>query len=177
MLSDVAVREGTKNDCKGIYQLLKELAEYEKLPQNVKISEADLVEDGFGDDKFFYTVVAELKNPPTSSTTNESTRYTNHLIGYALYYYAYSTWNGRAAFLEDIYVKEEHRGKGIGTELLRTVTKNIRSRGCVRLDFVVLNWNAPSLGFYRHYGGCDMTSKEGWHLLRFGKEELEKLAQ
>lgn len=168
--SHVEIRDATKHDCKDILAMLKELAEYEKLPDKVRISEEALIADGFGEDRFFHALIAEIKD----STGNPRER---QPIGYALYFYTYSTWDGRAAHLEDIFVRQQYRNLGVGTLLLKRVAKVIQERGCVRLDLSVLDWNKPSIGYYEHFGAYNMTLKDGWHLMRFEKKQLTELSK
>lgn len=168
-MSQVETREATKDDCKAIFEMLKELAEYEKLSENVRISEEALIADGFGEDRFYHALIAELVD-------RTKTPWGRRPVGYALFFYSYSTWDGRAAHLEDIFVRQQYRNRGIGTRLLRRVAKMIRERGCVRLDLTVLDWNKPSIDYYEHFGAHNMTRSEGWHLMRFDKEQLIHLS-
>jgi len=158
------IRDAQQSDCGQILQLLRELAEYEKMPDDVHITEKDLMADGFGEDKFYHALVVQPKP-------------SGHIIGYALFFYTYSTWDGRAAQLEDIYVRDQYRKLGIGTKLIRAVAKTIRTKGCNRLDLHILDWNTPSLDFYKNLGGIDLTVKEGWNLVRFGKEALDRFCE
>ncbi|XP_060676555.1 thialysine N-epsilon-acetyltransferase-like isoform X2 [Hemiscyllium ocellatum] len=98
------------------------------------------------------------------------------VVGYALYFFSYVGWKGRTVYLEDLYVMEELRGKGIGSALLRKVAEIALQNKCSLLNFVVLNTNFPSIDFYQAKGAVDLTKSEGWHLFRLGQEQLEKLA-
>nr|XP_029524610.1 diamine acetyltransferase 2-like isoform X1 [Oncorhynchus nerka] len=99
------------------------------------------------------------------------------VVGYALYFYTYSTWKGRSVYMEDLYVMPDFRGKGIGTGLMAKVAQVGVEKQCVRLQFSVLEWNKPSLDFYIAKGAEDLTAKEGWHFLRFHGQSLDTLAK
>ncbi|GAB6019321.1 hypothetical protein CHUAL_000916 [Chamberlinius hualienensis] len=163
----IAVREATLSDVKGVLHLIKELAMYEKMPECAKLTEEDWINDGFGDHRFFYTFVAVEIDEQNGSE--------GQLVGLALYFYTYSTWEGRSALLEDIFVKPEYRHKGVGHQLLTAVVKTVYAKRCSRLDLHVLDWNAPSLQFFKQHGAIDLTEKEGWHFLRLTKNSLSEL--
>uniref|UniRef100_A0A3B1J3K4 Spermidine/spermine N1-acetyltransferase family member 2 n=1 Tax=Astyanax mexicanus TaxID=7994 RepID=A0A3B1J3K4_ASTMX len=116
-----------------------------------------LERDGFGPNPFFQCLVAEVAQEHCSPEGHT-------VVGYALYFYTYSTWRGRCVYMEDLYVMPNFRG--VATE-----------QQCVRLQFSVLDWNKPSLEFYLSKGAQDLTDKEGWHFLRFDGEALDNLAQ
>ncbi|XP_032784282.1 thialysine N-epsilon-acetyltransferase isoform X3 [Daphnia magna] len=123
-----------------------------------------LEQDGFGTRPFFEAFVAVEKE-------------SNQIIGFALYFFTYSTWQGKSLYMEDIYVQLQHRRKGVGLSLLRSVSQVALSENCVRLNFSVLNWNSPSIEFYKSLGASDLTEKEGWHCFRMNRAEIEQLAQ
>ncbi|XP_055790993.1 diamine acetyltransferase 2b isoform X2 [Salvelinus fontinalis] len=125
-----------------------------------------------------------LKHLQTQDTLGSSTRqvkccpndgYT--VVGYALYFYTYSTWKGRSVYMEDLYVMPDFRGKGIGKGLMAKVAQVGVETQCVRLQLSVLEWNKPSLDFYIARGAEDLTAKEGWHFLRFDGQTLDTLAK
>ncbi|XP_023680526.2 diamine acetyltransferase 2b isoform X2 [Paramormyrops kingsleyae] len=167
---DFMIRAATPEDCKDISRMIMELAVYENMPDQVKISHEVLEQDGFCKNPFFHCLVAEVAE---QYRTTEG--YT--VIGYALFFYTYSTWKGRSVYMEDLYVMPEFRGKGVGTALMSKVAQVGKEQQCVRLQFSVLNWNTPSLDFYKAKGAQDLTDSEGWHVLRFDGEALDKLAQ
>lgn len=101
----VMIREAKEGDCGNILRLIRELAEYEKLSDQVKISEEALRADGFGETPFYHCLVAEILSAPGEPQGP-------CVVGYGLYYFSYSTWKGRNIYLEDIYVKPEYRGTG-----------------------------------------------------------------
>lgn len=135
-MKNVIIREGRPDDMAATLALVKELAVYEKAPNEVVNTEHQLIEDGFGPNKIFDIFIAE-KN--------------NKIIGIALYYMKYSTWKGRCVFLEDIIVTEEERGTGIGKELFERVVHVAKDKGVHRMEWQVLDWNEPALNFYRKY--------------------------
>jgi GNAT superfamily N-acetyltransferase len=128
------IRKGTREDIPSVLALIKELAEYEKAPEEVKVTEQILFEDGFGNDPQFSFFIAE---------DNDA------LVGLALYFPRYSTWKGRCYHLEDIVVREEHRGKGIGKLLFDAVVKVCIETKAKRLYWQVLDWNEPGINFYK----------------------------
>ncbi|XP_017287422.1 diamine acetyltransferase 2b [Kryptolebias marmoratus] len=162
------VRAATKDDCKEISRMIKELAVYEKMSDQVKISHEELERDGFCQNPFFECLVAEV--PEEQKSTEGFT-----VVGYALYFYTYSTWKGRAVYLEDLYVMPEFRGNGIGTGLLCKVAEVGKKKQCVRLQLSVLDWNTPTRDFYAAKGGQDLTVTEGWHAIRFDGQSLDSL--
>lgn len=142
------IRKGTQNDMATVLELIKELAIYEKEPDAVVIKEADLVRDGFGENPLFYTFVAEV----------------NHkIVGVALYYYRYSTWKGKTIHLEDLIVREEMRGTGIGFELYSEIIKQGKKDNVRRIEWNVLDWNTPAIKFYEKSGARIL---EDWRVVQ-----------
>ncbi|XP_060540663.1 thialysine N-epsilon-acetyltransferase-like isoform X2 [Pantherophis guttatus] len=165
----VTVRPGRAEDCADVGRMIRELAAFEKLSEQVKITDEGLCEDGFGQDPFYKCVVAEL--PPECRSKEGHT-----VIGYGLYYFTYSTWKGRNIYTEDLYVMPEFRGKGVGRKLLREIAKIALEKGCTQMRLGVLDWNRPAIDFYFRRGAVDLTAAEGWHSFRFGAEALKQLA-
>ena len=130
------VRKGTERDVEAALNLVKELAAYEKAPNEVEVSVSEMKEWGFGSDKVFDFFVA-IDN--------------NVIVGMALYYYKYSTWKGKCMFLEDIIVTEKMRGKGIGKVLFDEIVKVAKRDKVRRLEWQVLEWNEPAINFYKKY--------------------------
>ncbi|XP_056408206.1 thialysine N-epsilon-acetyltransferase-like [Hyla sarda] len=97
------------------------------------------------------------------------------LVGYALSFFTYSTWEGRSLYLEDLYVMPEHRGSGVGSKLFAAVAESCLSLGCARLQLSVLDWNQPAISFYRSRGARDLCEEEGWRLFRFLPEDLRRI--
>ncbi|XP_076606715.1 diamine acetyltransferase 2b isoform X2 [Chaetodon auriga] len=117
------IRPATKEDCKEISRMILELAVYENMTDQVKISHEELERDGFCENPFFECLVAEV--PEEHKSKDGFT-----IVGYALYFYTYSTWKGRSVYLEDLYVMPEFRGNGIGKGLLSSVAQGNRSSVC-----------------------------------------------
>ncbi len=153
------IRSTTEADAPLILTLIKELAEYERLSDEVVATEESLIESLFGERPSAEVVIGELDGAP---------------IGYALYFHNYSTFVGRAGmYLEDIYVRPEYRGRGFGKALLVYVARQARARGCRRLEWAVLDWNTPSIEFYKGLGAVAMDE---WTVFRMTGEALERLA-
>jgi len=134
------------------------------MPDGPKIDVNVLEQDGFGSRPFFESFVAVAKE-------------SDEVVGYALYFYTYSTWQGKSLYLEDVYVQPLHRRKGVGLSFFQIVSTAAIQENCSRLNFSVLNWNKPSIDFYKSLGAVDLTSEEGWHSFRLNREFIEKLAQ
>uniref|UniRef100_A0A8C5EI72 Diamine acetyltransferase 2-like n=2 Tax=Gouania willdenowi TaxID=441366 RepID=A0A8C5EI72_GOUWI len=167
---DFTVRAATKEDCKDIWRMITELAVYEKMADQVKISPEDLERDGFGQNPLFECLVVEV--PEEQKSTDGFI-----VVGYALYFYTYSTWTGVCVHLEDLYVMPHFRGNGIGKSLLSKVAQIAKQKQCARLQLCALEWNTPSRDFYAYKGAQDLTATEGWHMLRFDGHTLDSLAQ
>ncbi|XP_022044461.2 diamine acetyltransferase 2b isoform X1 [Acanthochromis polyacanthus] len=164
------IRAATKEDCKDISRMIMELAVYVKAPDQVKISHEELQGDGFCQNPFFECLVAEV---PEEQKSKEGFT----VVGYAFYFYTYSTWKGPTVYLEDLYVMPEFRGNGIGTGLLSKVAEVAKKKKqCVHLHLSVLDWNTPSRDFYAAKGAQDLTVTEGIHVLRFDGQNLDNLA-
>ncbi|XP_023154710.2 diamine acetyltransferase 2b isoform X5 [Amphiprion ocellaris] len=130
----------------------------------------ELQRDGFCQNPFFECLVAEI---PEEHKSKEGFT----VVGYALYFYTYSTWKGSTVYLEDLYVMSEFRGNGIGTGLLSKVAEVAKKKKqCVQLQLSVFDWNTPSRDFYAAKGAQDLTDTEGWHFIRFDGQNLDNLA-
>ena len=128
------IRKASDHDFPTIYSLIKELALFVNKPQKVMNSVQQMLEEK----EFFQCIVAE----------NDS----NEIIGYAAYFYAYYTWVGKSLYLDDLYVKEDFRNQGIGTQLLKKIFEIAQTENCKRVRWQVLNWNKPAIEFYKKYG-------------------------
>lgn len=133
---NIRVRKGEIVDLPQVLELIKELATYEKAPNEVTVTVQDMERDGFGKEKIFDFFIAEDASG---------------IKGMALFYTKYSTWKGKCLFLEDIIVKESQRGKGIGAMLFEEVIKVAKERKVQRMEWQVLEWNEPALNFYKKY--------------------------
>ncbi len=157
------LRPATPADVPQILQFIRDLATYEREPDAVQATEADLLSDGFGPVKRFDCIIAELTEDGRTTP-----------VGFALYFHNYSTWRGRAGiYLEDLYVNPEHRGKGIGKALLTRVAAIAVAEGCPRYEWSVLDWNQPSIDFYQSLGAI---MKSEWKGMQVSGEALAALA-
>jgi len=128
----ITIRKGTEQDIPAALELIKELATYEKAPNEVEVS-IDEMKKNFAN-KVFEFYVAELDN---------------EIVGIALYYYKYSTWKGRCIYLDDIIVTEKHRRKGIGMALMKALINVAKQEKVRKLEWQVLKWNTPAIEFYK----------------------------
>jgi GNAT superfamily N-acetyltransferase len=131
------IRRGVYDDLAEILGLIKELAEYERAPNEVRITLSQLQQDGFGPRPLFEFLVAEVEAK---------------IVGMVFFYYRYSTWKGKFLYLEDFVVRMDLRGKGIGSQLFRALMEVSQTEDCVGMTWQVLDWNEPALNFYRKYG-------------------------
>ncbi|XP_073510709.1 thialysine N-epsilon-acetyltransferase-like [Phyllobates terribilis] len=161
------VRAAEAGDCEEILRMIRELADYEKLSDQVKMTAGGLRQDGFGDSPLFRCLVVENEDEKEVSGPR--------LVGYALAFFTYSTWEGRALYLEDLYIMPEYRGRGIGSRLFAAVAELCLSLGCARLQLSVLDWNQSAISFYRSRGARDLSQEEGWRLFRFLPEDLRQV--
>ena len=132
----INIRKGTPADVEPALRLIKELAEYEKAPEQVINTVEQMLKDGFGEKPIFDLLVAE---------TNDN------IVGIAIYFIKYSTWKGKCLYLDDILVQESLRGKGIGRKLFDAVAAEAKLQNCQQLQWQVLNWNEPAINFYKKY--------------------------
>jgi GNAT superfamily N-acetyltransferase len=152
------IREGTLSDIPIILTFIKELAEYEKMSDDVVANEKLLKEHLFGEKKSAEVVIAYYQNKP---------------VGFALYFYNFSTFLGRPGlYLEDLYVRKQMRGNGFGKALLKHLAKIANQKNCGRMEWAVLNWNEPSIQFYKSLGAEPMND---WTVYRVTGESLQEL--
>ena len=137
MEKKLTVRKATQQDITDILALVRELAVYEKAPDEVSNTEEMMLADGFGSTKIFDAFVAE---------------YEGKIIGTAITYYRYSTWKGKCLYLEDLIVSEPYRGIGAGKQLFNTCNDFGKKTEYKRMVWQVLDWNEPVLGLYKTYG-------------------------
>ena len=157
---DFTLRNALATDIPDVLRLVRGLAEYEKLLHHVVMTEADLRTALFGPQPRAYAVLADAGGAA---------------VGLALWYYTFSTFRGRSdIFLEDLFVEPEHRGKGIGLALLRHLAQRAIAENCRRIEWRVLNWNAPSIAFYESLGARTM---QDWHVRQLGGDALAALAK
>lgn len=156
------IRPAAPSDVPFIRTLIHELAAYEREPHSVLITEEQLLQDGFGPERYFECLIAEVE------TAEE-----NAPAGFALFFPIYSTWRGRSLHLEDLFVRPQFRGLGIGKALLSQVAAIAIERGCARLQWDVLEWNKPAIDFYR---SLDATMLDDWRRMRVTDDALAALA-
>lgn len=152
----MTIRTMTAGDIPAVFSLIQELAEYEREPQEVKTTEATMLRDGFEEPSFYRGLVAENAE--------------GRIVGTAIFYHAYSTWKGRALYLDDLVVRESERGKGIGKLLFDGVVDYARRIGAKRLSWQVLDWNEPAIRFYQKINAQFLGD---WLNCRLTEEGLE----
>jgi GNAT superfamily N-acetyltransferase len=158
------IRTATAEDVPAIHRLVCELAEYERARHDVEATPEQLREALFGPDPTVFAHVAE-----TASTEHGA----GEVVGFALWFLNFSTWRGRnGIYLEDLYVQPEHRGSGLGRELLTELARICVERGYARLEWSVLDWNEPARGFYRSLGAVSMDE---WTVFRLTGDALARL--
>ncbi|HEY8616685.1 GNAT family N-acetyltransferase [Phenylobacterium sp.] len=155
----VTIRVATPSDVPLIVQFIRDLADYERLLHEVEATEADIRRDLFGENPRAFCDIAEHEG---------------RAVGFALWFYNYSTFRGRAGiYLEDLFVKPEARGLGAGKALLRRLAQRCVEADLGRLEWAVLDWNAPSIAFYDSLGA---SAKTDWIVRRLDGEALRALA-
>ena len=153
------IRPAVAADVPLILEFIRGLATYEREPDAVTVTEADLLRDGFGESPYYQCLIAESDGRPA---------------GFAFYFFNYSTWTGRPGlYLEDLFVNPEFRGLGIGKALLARVAAIAVERGCPRLQWEVLDWNTPAIEFYQALGAEFMDT---WRNVRMTTEAIARLA-
>ena len=153
------LRKAQPGDAGLVLYFIKKLAEYEKLLDQVEADEETLHQSLFVK-KAAQVLIAEEDGTP---------------IGYALYFYNFSTFTGRPGlYIEDVFILPEYRGKGYGTQIFRRLANIALEEGCARMEWICLDWNEPSLQFYRNMGAVPM---EEWTVQRLSEDTLRKVAQ
>ncbi|MBK6266777.1 GNAT family N-acetyltransferase [Marivirga sp. S37H4] len=154
----IKIRRAEKKDIPRVLELIKELAIYEREPNAVVINEDELIRDGFGSNPAYGLFVGEDE--------------AQIIVGIALYYFRYSTWNGKVLYLEDLIVTEQERGKGYGRDLLNAILEEADKQNCRLCTWQVLDWNEPSIAFYKNIG-ADLD--EGWINCTVKKEQYKSI--
>ncbi|MEM8966459.1 MAG: GNAT family N-acetyltransferase [Bacteroidota bacterium] len=154
----INLRDGIKEDLPHVLQLIKELAEFEREPQEVEITLEELEQDGFGEKPVFDFFVAE-------DTEQDK------IVGLALYFYSYSTWKGKCIYLEDLIVTEAYRGQGIGKQLLDRIIQKAKEEDAQRVVWQVLDWNTPAIEFYKSLGASLLPE---WVTCRLVKDQIQE---
>ena len=155
----MTVRPIRPEDVPAVVRLVRELAEYEKAAQEVRLTDQQLHDRLFGEAPALFGHVAEVGG---------------QVVGTAVWFLTFSTWGGtHGIHLEDLYVQPQHRGSGLGRELLRTLADLCVQRGYSRLEWSVLDWNTPSIEFYEAAGAVPM---DGWTVFRLTDDALTTFA-
>lgn len=136
MNNDILIRPAQNSDAPRMMELIRELALYERAPEEVTVDFDHFVEAGFGANPVWWAYVAEVDGI---------------VVGFALYYIRYSTWKGSRMYLEDLIVTESFRGRGIGSLLLDKLVEEAKEKGFVGMTWQVLDWNEPAINFYKKY--------------------------
>ena len=150
------IRKGEKKDMKAVLDLIRELAAFEKEPNAVEVSAADLERDGFGNYPLFHTFVAEVDE---------------QIVGIALYYYRYSTWKGKTIHLEDLIVTEKMRGSGLGFALYSKILEQGKKDKVRRIEWAVLDWNRPAIDFYIKSGAKIL---DDWRVVQMDEKGINR---
>lgn len=133
---EITIRKATKNDLPDVLSLIKELALFEKQPQEVTITLEQLEQDGFGEHPLFWIILAEDNGK---------------IVGMSFYYIRYSTWKGRCLYLEDLVVKESYKKQGIGKLLFEATISEAKKMNAKLMTWQVLDWNEPAINFYKKF--------------------------
>lgn len=150
------IRKATEKDMPFVLELIQELATFEKEPDAVVVTVADLVRDGFSENPLFQCIVAEKENT---------------IIGMALFYYRYSTWKGKTIHLEDLIVKADQRGTGAGFALYKEIIKQGKKDKVRRIEWNVLDWNTPAIAFYKKSGAKVL---DDWRVVQMDESGIER---
>lgn len=154
------IRYATTGDVPEILRLVRELAEYERAPHEVKATEDQLRDRLFGDDPKVFAHVAE---------------HDGRVVGFAVWFLSFSTWNGtHGIYLEDLFVEPEYRGHGYGRGLLTELARVADDRGYGRVEWSVLDWNEPAIGFYKALGA---GPQDEWTVYRLTGDALTRAAR
>jgi GNAT superfamily N-acetyltransferase len=153
------IRPATVHDAALLRTMIRELAEFERELDLVTIREEDLLRDGFGENPRFRALIAEWSGQPA---------------GYALFFDYYSTWTGRGLFLEDLFVRESFRGRGIGQALLAAVGRIAVDEHCYGIHWEVLDWNEKAIALYKALGAI---FRDQWRPVLLTEDALRRLAE
>ncbi|OWF44450.1 diamine acetyltransferase 1-like [Mizuhopecten yessoensis] len=171
-MTDYKIRPAVEDDVEEILRLIQEFTEYlhVKIPEQLETISERLRRDGFGEQKCFEYLVVE-------DTTAKTAEGKTVLLGFALYFYTYATLVGRIIYLEDLFLSEAYRGRGIGAKLFKTVAQIGTAHNCQKMQWVAHTWNKPSIEFYKKQGAVNMTEKEKWNIFQLTRPESEQLSK
>ncbi len=154
------IRKAMSKDVPVVLLFIRQLAEYEREPKAVLATERDLRRDGFGREPRFHAAIAEWNDEP---------------VGMAFFFYNYSTWKGRPGiYLEDIIIRPEFRGRGIGKALMAYLARVAVAKKCFGIRWEILDWNTPAIGFYKKLGA---KFRAHWQAMQIEGEDLQHLAR
>ena len=156
-MKTTTIRKGVKGDLPDVLRLIKELAEYEKALDCVKITLEELEDDGFGDHPWYWFLVAESNNK---------------IIGMSFYFIRYSTWSGKFLYLEDFVIDKEYRQQGIGSLLFEATTQICKDENLNGMTWQVLDWNSPAIKFYEKYN-ADISTE--WLNGKLTKSQIDQI--
>ncbi len=158
-MSDIGIRPARPDDAAAIIEMIRELAVYEREPvSGVKVTEADILRDGFGERPLFEVLLAEVDGA---------------VAGFVLFFHNWSTWQGRAGIhVEDLFVRQRARGLGLGRRLLAEIAALAQARACTRVDLSVLHWN-PARAFYERLGLAELSD---WRSYRMSGATIARMA-
>lgn len=157
-MTSLSIRPASKNDVPDILALIRELAQYEKLAHEVVTDEATLAHTLFGEKSYAEVLLAEENN-----TT----------VGFCLFFHNFSTFLGRPGiYIEDVFVRESHRGRGIGKQFFAELARIAAERGCGRIEWWVLDWNETAITFYKNMGAVAM---DDWTVMRLTEDKFKLL--
>ena len=175
-MTEPIIRPAVPADIPQILDLIHGLAIYEREPDAVKTTEEQLHRSFFGESPAVFATVAEAAGAEAAgadATENAAAIGARRLDGMALWFLSYSTWEGEhGIWLEDLYVREDARGGGLGTALLTSLAQECVAKGYRRLEWSVLKWNEPSIGFYKSLGAYPMDE---WDTFRLTGDPLQAL--
>ena len=157
-MENIQIRRAVKEDCPRLLELIRELADYERAPDEVIVTLEHFTNSGFGPHPVWWAFVAGVEGK---------------VEGFALYYIRYSTWKGQRMYLEDLIVTEKMRGKGLGKLLFDRLLEEVKEKNFQGMVWQVLDWNEPAINFYRKMG-ADILSD--WRVCRMDEGRIARLA-
>ncbi|CAK8683610.1 unnamed protein product [Clavelina lepadiformis] len=163
MTVDYVIRKAKEEDFVYIYEMIRVMAAYERMEDQVKMTLEKLIKDGFGDHPLYHALVAESSD--------------GTIIGYSIFNYAYSPRLGRQVYIEDIMVLKEFRREGIGKEFIKMANQIALSEGCIECKLSCLKWNIPAMSLYKKLGFRNETETKNLLFFRFDLSEMKKITE